>query len=461
MNIFLLTWKRLIYKPLQNSLAVTVMAFSIALALLGLLLSEGLHKAIVTAVEPFPLVLGVKGSPNQLLLNTIFLKDVPIGNFSYQVVEQLRRDSKVKAAYPLGFGDSYQGHRLIGTEAELFSYRLKPSASEPWLHLTAGRLFAGENEVVLGAGTARSTKLQLGDSFTTIHGVINHPGATKHQAQFKVVGILAPVHGPYDDAIFTSLTSIWQLHKHSQTVHTSLPDKAAASTSTAADSSLPATASSPASTAADSSRPAKAPSPTSTTTSTTAATVATPFAAESKTGGVTAVLLLPAGYAQALKLNMAYSRHRELQLLFPAKQVIELFDLAGSGEKLLSLICLCIIILSLLIISCNLYWLIQGNRHQQAILQSMGASSRLLLRLNFSSGLLLCLSGILLGSASAHLLYALISRIINRQTALVLTSGFVPAEAALLGGILLCSAGCCFLQAWLTKKQEILPALQG
>jgi putative ABC transport system permease protein len=443
MNIFLLAWKRLIYKPLQNSLAVTVMAFSIALALLGLLLSAGLHKAIVTAVEPFPLVLGVKGSPNQLLLNTIFLKDVPIGNFSYQVVEQLRRDDKVKAAYPLGFGDSYQGHRLVGTEAELFAYRLKPSASEPWLHLTSGRLFAGENEVVLGAAAARSTKLQLGDSFTTIHGVINHPGAAKHKAQFKVVGILAPVNGPYDDAIFTSLTSIWQLHKHTQTPPTGLPDKTAASKSTAASSLM-----------------AKAPVPTSTAASTTAATVATPLAAETKNGGVTAVLLLPAGYAQALKLNMTYSRNRELQLLFPAKQVIELFDLAGSGEKLLSLICLCIIILSLLIISCNLYWLIQGNRRQQAILQSMGASSQLLLQLNFCSGLLLCLGGILLGTGSAHLLYALISRIINQQTALVLTSGFVPAEAALLGGILLCSAGCCFLQAWLTQKQDILPALQ-
>ena len=75
--------KRLLFsRPLQNLLAVIVMALSIAAAVNVLLLANGLHGAMVQASRPFPMLMGAKGSPNQLVLNTVFLKDQPIGNFS-------------------------------------------------------------------------------------------------------------------------------------------------------------------------------------------------------------------------------------------------------------------------------------------------------------------------------------------------------------------------------------------
>lgn len=88
-------------------------------------------EGMVQAVKPFPLLMGAKGSPNQLVLNSIFLKDQPIGNISYAEVERLRQQKTVAQAIPLGFGDNYRGFRLIGTEKELFDLKLLGAKQEP------------------------------------------------------------------------------------------------------------------------------------------------------------------------------------------------------------------------------------------------------------------------------------------------------------------------------------------
>lgn len=90
MNKNLLVWRLLVGKKLQNSVVTIIMALGVALAVLVLLLSEGVHEGMVQAVKPFPLLMGAKGSLNQLVLNSIFLKDQPIGNTSYAEVERLR-----------------------------------------------------------------------------------------------------------------------------------------------------------------------------------------------------------------------------------------------------------------------------------------------------------------------------------------------------------------------------------
>ena len=90
MSKWLLVRRLLAGRPLQNSIAVLVMAFSVALAVCVLLVSSGLHDGLVQAAKPFPMLMGAKGSPNQLVLNSVFLKDQPVGNFSYDEVVKLR-----------------------------------------------------------------------------------------------------------------------------------------------------------------------------------------------------------------------------------------------------------------------------------------------------------------------------------------------------------------------------------
>lgn len=137
------------------------------------------------------------------------MRDRPIGNIPYGEVDDLRQSGKADRVLPLAFGDSYRGFRLCGTEPEIFSY-VVPGEHKPWLRPARGRSFAGTGEAVLGAETARLTGLQVGDVFQSRHGFIGKGKA--HHHPYRVVGILAPVQGPYDKAILVPLKDIWEAH---------------------------------------------------------------------------------------------------------------------------------------------------------------------------------------------------------------------------------------------------------
>lgn len=167
-------------RKLQHSLAVFVMACSVALAVCVLLLAEGLHSGITQAGKPFPLLMGAKGSPNQLVLNSVFLKDQPVGNISYTQMEKLRANKLVEQAVPLGFGDNYKGYRIVGTEKDIFSFQGVGSNGK-WLQLAAGKTFAAPGEAVVGAETAAKLGLKLGDTFASVHGLVVNVNAKAHK----------------------------------------------------------------------------------------------------------------------------------------------------------------------------------------------------------------------------------------------------------------------------------------
>lgn len=49
-----------------------------------------------------------------------------------------------------------------------------------------------------------------------MHGLVANANSKSHGEKYKVVGILKPVHGPYDQGIFVTMESIWEHHKHGE-----------------------------------------------------------------------------------------------------------------------------------------------------------------------------------------------------------------------------------------------------
>lgn len=211
MNDWLLLRRFFAFRPLQNSLAVLVTAAGIAVSAAVMLLAEGIHGGLVRAAAPFPMLMGAKGSPNQLLLNAVFLQDQPAANFSWGEIEALRGNECVEAVVPLAFGDNYRGFRVVGTDGGIFSFS-GVGQKEPWLKVASGRAFEGHGEAVLGAETASRTGLKIGDTFAAIHGVTGTADSHSHDGKFTVTGILAPVRGPYDSCILTDIEGVWDRH---------------------------------------------------------------------------------------------------------------------------------------------------------------------------------------------------------------------------------------------------------
>ena len=382
MNRLLLIWRNICYRPLQNGIAVGVMALSIAMGIVVLLLAQSITGGLTGAAEPFPMVVGSKGSPNQLVLNTVFLKDLPMDNIEYATVEKLRSSPLVAAAIPLGFGDNYRGFRIVGTESELFEQKVRPK--EPaWLQIESGRSFQHDYEAVLGAATAAAIGLKVGDTFASSHGMVTIAKNTvEHQQKFTVCGILKPLHGPYDQSILIPLTSIWQMHAGH--------DKKAV--------------------------------------------VAAADEHEHKEGGVTAIVVKPKGYAQALMLHKEFRQNKFLQLVFPSQTVIELFSILGQGEKLLKSISYAVITLALLIIGCSLYWSALDRRRDQAILRALGARRRDILLLNLGQGITVTLCGLVVGTTLGHTAFFALAQFLWQKTAVALQGTVTVEEAVLLLG---------------------------
>src|SRR5207302_10259552 len=86
-----------------------------------------------------------KGSPLQLVLNTVYHMDRSPGNIPYSLYEEMRSKAPpqkgkpdyrpyVKFAVPFMVGDSYNGHRIVGTSPLMFGYTDdgKPVEGQPF-----------------------------------------------------------------------------------------------------------------------------------------------------------------------------------------------------------------------------------------------------------------------------------------------------------------------------------------
>ena len=106
-------------------------------------------------------------------------------------------------ASPIGFGDQWRGHPVIGVAAAFLTQGGKRAPAE-------GRVFEAEGEAVLGS----AVPLRLGDSFAPQHGLIAVPegGHTHAESPYAAVGRLPPTGTPWDRAILVPIESVWEIH---------------------------------------------------------------------------------------------------------------------------------------------------------------------------------------------------------------------------------------------------------
>ena len=392
---FLSLWRR----PLRYGLLVLLTAVACALPVFVIQLAGGLYQGLNRAAAPFPILAGAKGSPYQLVLNTVFLRDRPIGNIPYGEVENLRQSGKADQVLPLAFGDSFRGFRLCGTEQEIFSY-VVPGEHKPWLRTVQGRRFNGTGEAVLGAETARLTGLQVGDVFQSSHGFIAKGKAHPHP--YRVVGILAPVQGPYDKAILVPLEDIWEAHAgHGSAL------------------------------------------------------------VPGQKGEVTAILVRPKGYGQAMQLLAAWQRKKggSSQLLFPAQSLIALYGMVGQSQQFWITLSLGLLGAATLVTLLALYWDGTSRMEEWALLQALGASHRKTQSLLLLEQFLLLLLGSTLGWVLGWGGSLLAAEGIGQQAAVQMSR--VPLWQGFLAPVLLLAAGTLggLVPLWLLRKKDIAPYL--
>ncbi|WP_018467750.1 ABC transporter permease [Calidithermus timidus] len=203
---------------LSTSLTLLGVALATATALVVPLVLRSLERGAADAAQVFDLLIAAKGSPTQAVLSSLYLLQPPIANLPYATYEQLVQDPRGRYVVPLGFGDNYQGFPLLGTNAQLFELRLKPTLP-PYFRLRQGRSFQAPYEAVLGARAAQATGLRLGDEFLSAHGFFvtqqeaAEAGEHHQEEKYRVVGVLEATGGPWDRAILVPIEAYWEVHQ--------------------------------------------------------------------------------------------------------------------------------------------------------------------------------------------------------------------------------------------------------
>ncbi len=159
-------------RAFHTVLTIAVVAAATATALVVPMTLRQVDRGATEAVQVFDLLVTAKGSATQAVLSSLFYLDAPIGNVPYAVFAALADDPRTRRAVPIGLGDSFRGHPIVGTDGGFFELSLDRSGP-PYVRLDRGRAFQGPFEAVLGAQVARAHGLDVGARFTSTHGLID------------------------------------------------------------------------------------------------------------------------------------------------------------------------------------------------------------------------------------------------------------------------------------------------
>ena len=203
MNIFKLSIKNIISKPLSSLLSLTLLVFGIGIISLLLQLNSLIKTQMDNNLKGIDMVVGAKGSPLQLILSAVYHIDSPTGNISVEDAKKIKNNRMVGSSIDLLYGDNYKGYRIVGTDDEfldLYDAKIKD-----------GRKWEDPFEVVVGSKIHSKFDLKLDDELMSSHG-LRETGEAHADQLFKIVGLLEPSNSVIDQLIVTSPESIWDLH---------------------------------------------------------------------------------------------------------------------------------------------------------------------------------------------------------------------------------------------------------
>jgi len=205
------------------SVFTSIFAISAAFAFLAAIgcVSFGLAATAVNSSLAFPLIVGPAGaSDTTLVMSTLFNTDKPAGTLDYEFAGKLASDERVAAVFSVARSDSYQGVPITGVESAYINEISKGFWDiDPMID--AKDIFGGKNSdcAVIGAKAAMRYDMSVWDTFFGSHGTVGDEDAHVHDFKYKVCAILKPLNGPEDFAIFTSLKSVWEIHRHGHHQH--------------------------------------------------------------------------------------------------------------------------------------------------------------------------------------------------------------------------------------------------
>ncbi len=369
MNLLRLSAKNILHKPLSAVLCLALFALGTGLVSLLMLLDRQLTQNFEKNLAGIDLVIGAKGSPLQLVLCAMYHVDAPTGNIKLAEARPFLNPAHplIGTAVPLLLGDSYRGHRIVGTEP-------------PFLHLYGGEIAEGKMweeafRAVVGAAAAEKLGLKTGSTFRSNHGLIEDSTIVHEHGLFKVVGVLKPTGAVIDQLILVNKETVWAVHEHAKDSEGVVGENADNGHDGHTDHA-----------------PADEPD-----------------------REITAILVkYKTRNFQTLNMPRQINQNTDLLAASPAWEMNRLYSNIGAGEQMLHWLAAVIVAVSALSVFISLYNSLKDRRYELSLMRVMGASRGRVFALILLEGLLLAAAGCLLGLLLAHAGMGLVGGILEK-----------------------------------------------
>jgi putative ABC transport system permease protein len=354
MNILKISWKNILDKALTNGLSTLLMALGVGIIALIISLGKELDEKFTKNIKGIDMVVGAKGSPLQLILSSIYQIDAPTGNISFDEANTMARNPFIKKAIPIAMGDSYLGYRIVGTDSTYLSHYQSTVAE--------GKLFKNEMECVIGQTLAQKLNLKIGQKIASAHGLDNE-GEKHDDVKYTITGILAYNNSVLDQLIITPLASVWYVHEHEQNESNALE-----------------------------------------------LLEEEPAAEATENKQITAMLVKFRNPMGLMTIPRNINANTTMQAALPAIEINRLFSLMGIGLDTLKWISFLIIFVSGLSVFVSLYNSLKERKYEMALMLSMGATRLKLFILLLLEGLIIGLTGFVIGMIMSKLALFAISK---------------------------------------------------
>ena len=198
MNLIQIAWRNFCHRALSSILTTLSLSLGVGLVVLVLSVYGVISEAFTrNASVGYNLVVGPKGSPLQLTLNSVFYLSQPIENLPYteyleflskekrtELVDRFRGDESLKErggryapfigngfVIPLALGDYFGEFRVVGTTPLFFEKLRHGPTLEQEFTFSTGRAFKEFSEehsyfeAVVGSRVAKEMNVGIGDEF--------------------------------------------------------------------------------------------------------------------------------------------------------------------------------------------------------------------------------------------------------------------------------------------------------
>ncbi|MCT4622926.1 MAG: ABC transporter permease [Schleiferiaceae bacterium] len=354
MSWWLVSYRQLVDRKLSSLLCLLLLSFGVAMITLMSAADKQITSTFENNIKGIDLVVGAKGSPLQIILSSVYHMDAPTGNISVELAKEVSNSKMVKSAIPLSFGDSYKGYRIVGTIPAFYDHYHST--------LKNGGFIAKPFEVVVGSTVAKNLNLNVGSEFFGNHGLQEESIDQHDDHAYKVVGVLEPNQSVIDNLILTSLNSVWDVHAHDhQHSHHTF-------------------------------------------------SIVENLSDANNEKEITALLVTYKSKMAAFSLPRKINSMGNLQAAVPAIEVNRLLGLLGIGIDTLTNIALAIVLISAISVLFSLLNTLKENLYELALIRSFGANPFVLFRIIIQQGLILAISGYILGFGIANLVAVILNQ---------------------------------------------------